>query len=103
MCRTKASQTVKLNIRKMSGCLNSNGNDVDKKIVVQVFERRADPTKGATGRKRGTIQTGLTIALLQYQRIKGLSDEKQVDPYLNMHSRKVYASGKIAKAKKMKN
>ena len=52
MCRTKASQTVKPIIRKISGCLNSHSSDIDKKIVVQVFDRRADPTKGAT------IQTG---------------------------------------------
>ena len=59
MCRTKASQTVKPIIRKISGCLNSHSSDIDKKIVVPVFDRRADPTKGATERKRGTIQTGL--------------------------------------------
>ena len=39
----------------------------------------------------------LTIALLQYHRIKCLLDEKQVDLYLKMHSRKVDAFGKIAK------
>ena len=58
MCRTKASQTVQPIIRKMSRCLNSHSSDIDKKIVVQVFDRRADPTKGATERKRSTIQTG---------------------------------------------
>ena len=42
----------------MSGCLNSHSSDVDNKIVVQVFDRCTDPTKGATERKRGTIQTG---------------------------------------------
>ena len=53
MCRTKASQTVKPILKKLT---TSPANF--KKTVVQVFDRGADPTKGATERKHGHQQTG---------------------------------------------
>ena len=53
LCRTKASQTVKPIFKKLT---TSPVNF--KKTGVQVFDRGADPTKGAMERKCGHQQTG---------------------------------------------
>ena len=42
----------------------------------------------------------LTIALLEYLKIKTILDEKHANLYLKMHNRKVDASGNVAKIKK---
>ena len=53
MFKTKASQTVKPILKKLTASPTTF-----KKTVVQVFDRRADPTKEATERKQGNQQTG---------------------------------------------
>ena len=53
MCKTKASQTVKPILKKLTASPTNF-----QKPVVQVFDRRPDPTKGATKRKRCNQQTG---------------------------------------------
>ena len=53
MCKTKGLQTIKPLFTKLQS--NTNGA---YKTVIQVFDRRADPTKGATERKRGVDRAG---------------------------------------------